>query len=56
MAEYGRIWQVTRPSTVTETDFRDNNGNIEALASQESDLKQDIETLYNGENGLNTKD
>ena len=43
-----------------ETDFR-NNGNIEALASQESnfsnkDQEQDAKTLYNGENNFSTKD
>ena len=43
-----------------ETDFRDSNSNIEALAGQESDFsnkdqEQDIEILYNGENGFSTK-
>jgi len=43
-----------------ETDFRDNNGNVEALAGRESDFSNkdqewDAETLYNRENGFSTK-
>ena len=43
-----------------ETNPRDNNSNVEALASQESDFsnkdqEQDIETLYNGKKGFSTK-
>ena len=39
-----------------ETDFRDDNGNVEALAGWESDLEWDAETLCDGENGFSTED
>ena len=44
-----------------ETNFKDNNSNIEALAGQESDFNNkdqewDAETLYNRENGFSTED
>ena len=44
-----------------ETNFRDDDGNIKALAGQESDFNNkdqewDAKILYNGENGFSTED
>jgi hypothetical protein len=44
-----------------ETDFRDDDGNVEALAGWESDFSNedqewDAETLCDGENGFSTED
>jgi hypothetical protein len=44
-----------------ETDFRDDDGNVEALAGWESDFSNkdqewDVETLCDGENGFSAED
>ena len=44
-----------------ETDFRDNNGNVEAQTSWESGLSNrdkewDVKIIYNRENDFNTED